>query len=140
MSAARKIGREQRRLAADYCETLRVVEAAVAVPPAVLERLEEIERRHDEQTRVIEHLQARVEALEGRPETSERQEVSEDGDPMPRGSWHPIKAATSMAGFASGTSLRKHIAKAKRDGALAWWWFRQGRLWVDLDRAPRKRR
>jgi hypothetical protein len=34
---------------------------------------------------------------------------------VPAGDWHPIKAATPMAGFSSETSLRKHIAKALRE-------------------------
>jgi hypothetical protein len=125
--------REQHRIAADFAENLRLLQAATAVPEELVDLLQTMRGQ-------IADLQARVAALEvnppdggARPDLAE----SEDGSPMPGGHWHPIKAAASMAGFASETSLRKHMAKYS--GTRPWWWYRAGRLWVDLNRAPRKR-
>jgi hypothetical protein len=123
--------REQRRIAADYRETLGLLQAAVAPPPELLELFETMQQQ-------IADLQARVAALENSSRGTATPAESEDGEPMPAGDWQVFKRALEETGF-SATGLRKAIARAKRQGGRPWHWWRSGRLWIDVSRAPRKR-
>lgn len=86
------------------------------------------------QRRVIAELVARLEALE-------RVGADEDG-PAPQqlpSNWRPIKRAALAAGYAGESGIRAAIERAKRNGAKPWWCHRGSRIWVDLDRCPRRR-
>jgi hypothetical protein len=85
--------REQRRMAEDDCETLRVVEATVGVPPVALSCIEVMQQQ-------ITDLQARVAMLEARPDENE------DGQPRSSGLWCRTKEAMRLSGY-SRAGLRK---------------------------------
>ena len=120
--------------------------ARLGTIPTLAEQVAELRAMVLDQARRIEALEA-VQAVnvvnddvlsDGRPRAADPAEC-EDGAPMPRGNWQPVKLACAKLNF-SPSGLRKAIARAGRQGGWPWHWYRAGRLWVDLDRAPRKRR
>jgi hypothetical protein len=97
-----KQAREQAQIARDYAENLRLLSAATAVPPDVLDLLGTMQRQ-------IGDLQARVAALEGRPRgpsSSADPPVGEDGKPRLSGRWMRLKQAARASGY-SVSGLRK---------------------------------
>jgi hypothetical protein len=99
------------------------------VPAWVIERFEAMERR--------------IAALEGSSRHGRANLVPADdegdGEPMPLGRWEPVKKAAAEVGY-SQTGLRKAIDKAVQNRVRPrWWWYRRGRLWVDVNRCPRPR-
>lgn len=131
--------REQRRIARDFRETRALIEAAVGPPPELLVRLAEIEVRLADQAVRIEALEALSISPDWGTSRAAADPDCEDGRPMPAGNWEVFKCALEETGF-SATGLRKRIIMAKRSSGRPWWWYRAGRLWIDLDHAPRKRR
>jgi hypothetical protein len=76
---------------------------------------------------------ARIAALEARADADD----SLDGpapQPLPP-NWVPIKAAAPLVGF-SESGLRK--AKDHHTDGPRWWRYFGGRLFIDLDRCPRR--
>jgi hypothetical protein len=90
----------------------------------------------DKALALIAVLAERIEAIEGQLAA----QGDEDGPaPAPlASSWVPIKAAAALAGF-SESGLRKRIDRAQLNGERRpWWHYRAGRLFVDVDRCPRR--
>jgi hypothetical protein len=101
-----EVKREQRRIAADYRETLGLLEAAVAPAPDVLERLEALERLAADQARMIAAQEVRIAALEARPADDE------DGRARLSGEWCTAKEAAHKSGY-SPSGLRKLAKKGR---------------------------
>jgi hypothetical protein len=103
--ALQAANREQRRIAADFAENVRLIEAAVAPAPDVLERIEALERLAADQARMLEAQAARIAVLEARP--------ADDEDGTPRcGIWCTAKEAAYRLGY-SPSGLRL-LAKKRR--------------------------
>jgi hypothetical protein len=91
--------REQRRIAADYRETLGLLQAATSVPPDLLDRVAVLERLAQDQARTIAAQDARIAALEAQPA------ADEDGASRP-GVWCTAKEAMRLTDY-SRSGLRK---------------------------------
>jgi hypothetical protein len=86
MVTSMKARAEQAQIARDYEENVRIIQAAVAPPAGVLDR--------------IAALEARVTALEAQPA------ADEDGRPPRAGVWCKTKEAMRLTGY-SRSGLRK---------------------------------
>jgi hypothetical protein len=92
--------KEQQQIARDFERNVKIIEAAIAAPPEVLDRLEALERLAQDQARTIAAQDARIAALEDRPPGDE------DGAPRPVGVWCKTKEAARRTGY-SRSGLRK---------------------------------
>jgi hypothetical protein len=79
-------------------------------------------------------LAARIAALEAKRDAED--EVDGDVQALPS-SWRPIKAAAAEVGY-SVSGLR--AATRRHTDGPRWWKFRAGRLLVNIETCPRKKR
>jgi hypothetical protein len=94
------ITREQRQQARDFAENVRLLQAAVAPAPELLDLLKTMQGQIADQARMLAAQEVRIAALEARPADDE------DGQPRPRGKWLRMKDAVRKTGY-SESGLRR---------------------------------
>ena len=119
--------RDRRRMAADYRETLGLLQAATAPPPELVEQVARLEELVRDQAARIEAQEVRIAALE-----VQQQPNDEDGRPRRAGRWHRLKEASRRTGYSiSGLKRLCRLGHVRCD-------YEGSHPLIDIDTVPRK--
>jgi hypothetical protein len=117
--------RDRRAQRADFERNVKIIEAAVGVPPAVLSCLEAMQRQ-------IADLQVRVSELENSPRGTANPAEAEDGRPRPPGVWCRMREAVRRTNYS-----RSGLLKLCRQGKVRFDYEGAHRV-IDITSVPRK--
>jgi hypothetical protein len=123
---ARGEASEWRRIAADFERNVRIIEAAVAPSPELVERLDVLEHIVRDQGAQLQAQAVRIAALEARPADDE------DGEPLAAGEWCRMAEAMRRTFYS-----RSGLLKLCRQGKIRFDFEGAHRL-IDISSVPRK--